>query len=117
MEINHSNQPNAEEEHGQFDYENELNQTSQTTSRGRWIESGYKEEFSENGLQLRKWLIRDMGDRSLLPEVAILEGWDFDEAVQELQGLGLLDESDPHFLKLVTRRRINSPRLPNNRQE
>ena len=63
----------------------------------------WREELSEDGQKLYKLLIKEMGDRDLLPTFSAQDEFDLNGAMEELKGHGLLDESIPELVRLIRR--------------
>jgi len=64
----------------------------------------WRRDLSENGQKLWYWLVRDMADKDIMPEIAAKEGWDWAAALEELRRHNILDESDAKRVRLIRKR-------------
>ncbi len=63
-----------------------------------------RRDLSPNAKKLLDCLVEERGDVELLPMFAKEDNFDLDVALTEMRALGLLDESDPKRIRLVSRK-------------
>lgn len=85
-----------------------FNRTTNNHPKNEWriigrADFSWRRDLSRNGQQLWLWLIRDLGDKDVLCEVAKLQEWDLEMALEELRTYEILDERDPNRVRIVSK--------------
>lgn len=64
----------------------------------------WRRDLSQNGQNLYEILIGEGRDKAILSEIATTEGWDLNEALNELRAFNILEESDPDIISFIQRK-------------
>jgi len=79
-----------------------LDNNSSSNAIGK-LEFDYR-QISENGMKLYNLLLGDIGLTKYLPELAQMVNIDLNLGLQELREYGLLDESNPNIILIISSR-------------